>query len=176
MGEKKKEQIEKLLNDEYISYLLRLFDNEDRRMNKLESKITQLIAQSGLIISIVTFIIPLFYDSLKCIRLELKITLASTFLVTVILLCISIFYASKIFNIKNFRYADCSEETVRNGHKKILDFKKEYIDDLIFSIDRNRGLNNTKGTILLKSNRLFAFGIYFLVGLTIELLIVSFTI
>jgi len=54
MGEKKKEQTEKQLSDEYISYLLRLFDNEDRRMNKLESKITQLIAQSGLIISIVT--------------------------------------------------------------------------------------------------------------------------
>ena len=175
MAEKKKEQIEKQLNDEYISYLLRLFDNEDRRMNKLESKITQLISQSGLIISIVTFIIPLFYDSLKCIRLELKITLALTFLITVILLCISIFYASKIFNIKKFRYADCSEETVRNGHK-ILEFKKEYIDDLIFSIDRNRGLNNTKGTILLKSNRLFAFGIYFLVGLTIELLVVFFFI
>ncbi|SNR45454.1 hypothetical protein SAMN04488009_1859 [Maribacter sedimenticola] len=176
MGEKKKGQIEKQLNDEYISYLLRLFDNEDSRMNKLESKITQLIAQSGLIISIVTFILPLFYDSLKCIFLELKVVLALTFLVTILLLCTSIFYASKIFNIQKFKYADCSEETVRCGHKKVSEFKKEYIDDLIFSIDRNRGLNNTKGTILLKSNKLFAFGIYFLVALTIELLIVSFII
>lgn len=175
MGDKK-EKRNNLLRDEYISYLLRLFDNEDRRMNKLESKITQLIAQSGLIISIVTFIIPLFYDSLKCINLTLKVILALTFLVTIILLCISIFYASKIFNIKNFKYADCSEETVRSGHRKVSEFKKEYIDDLIFSIDRNRGLNNIKGTILLKSNKFFAFGIYFLVGLTTELLVVFFFI
>ena len=126
MGDKT-EKRNNLLRDEYISYLLRLFDNEDNRMNKLEGKITQLIAQSGLIISIITFIIPLFYDSLKCISIGPKILLGATFLVTVILLCISIFYASK-------------------------------------------------GSILLKSNKLFAFGIYFLVALTIELLIVSFFI
>ena len=175
MGDKT-EKRNNLLRDEYISYLLRLFANEDNRMNKLEGKITQLIAQSGLIISIITFIIPLFYDSLKCISIGPKILLGATFLVTVILLCISIFYASKIFNIKKFKYSDCSEETVRKGHKKMPEFKKEYIDDLIFSIKRNRGLNNTKGSILLKSNKLFAFGIYFLVALTIELLIVSFFI
>ena len=57
MGDKT-EKRNNLLRDEYISYLLRLFDNEDNRMNKLEGKITQLIAQSGLIISIITFIIP----------------------------------------------------------------------------------------------------------------------
>ena len=113
---------------------------------------------------------------MKCISIGPKILLGATFLVTVILLCISIFYASKIFNIKKFKYSDCSEETVRKGHKKMPEFKKEYIDDLIFSIKRNRGLNNTKGSILLKSNKLFAFGIYFLVALTIELLIVSFFI
>jgi hypothetical protein len=60
-------------NDQHVNYLLRIFENEENRLNKLENKITQIIAQSGLIISIITFIIPLFYETLKCIcKLPIK--------------------------------------------------------------------------------------------------------
>jgi cell division protein FtsL len=110
------------------------------------------------------------------INLYYKILMIITFILAVFFIGFSIYNASEIFNIKKFKYADCDEDTVKANHKNLNDFNKEYINDLIYSIKRNRNLNNSKGTILLKSNRYFATGIYTLIFLIIELLIGIFVI
>lgn len=173
MLEKEKPQLKynkNLLND-YINYLSRLFENEDSRLNVIEGKISQLIGQSGLIISIISFIIPLFYDKLNCLDLGFKIVLGLVFVLTIIFLGLSIFKASAIFKINKFKYADCSVETLKKNFKKSKNFKEEYISDLIYSINNNKGLNNTKGSILIWANRFFIYGIYSLILLSILLII-----
>ncbi|GAA3569783.1 hypothetical protein [Snuella lapsa] len=170
---KKKETHQKnQLLDDKISYLLRLFENEDKRLTIIENKITHLIGQSGLIISIIAFIIPLFYDKLNNINICTKIGLGLIFILTIILLGLSIYKASEIFKINKFQYADCSPETVNKEFRKIKDFKIEYISDLDYCINKNKGLNNRKGSILIEANHLFIYGIY---TLTLLAILLTFT-
>lgn len=170
-NEEKELKYNKNLLDDYINYLLRLFENEDSRLNIIEGKISQLIGHSGLIISIISFIIPLFYDKLNCLVLGFKIALGLVFVLTIISLGLSIFKASGILKINKFKYADCSVETLKKKFKKSENFKEEYISDLIFSINNNKSLNNTKGSILISANRFFVFGIYSFILLSILLVI-----
>ncbi len=159
------------LLDDYINYLLRLFQNEDSRLNIIENKVSQLISQSGLIISIISFIIPLFYDKLNCLDLGFKIVLGLMFVLTIIFLGLSIFKASGIFKIYKFKYSDSSVETLKKNFEKSESFKEEYISDLIYSINNNKALNNTKGSILIWANRFFIYGIYSLILLSFLLII-----
>lgn len=175
-GKKNELKQNKDLLDDHINYLLRIFENEDKRLIIIENKVTQLINQSGLIISIIAFIIPLFYDKLNCVNVYIKTSLGSIFIITIILIGISIYIASGIFKIHKFQYADCSEDTLKKEFKKVKDFKKEYISDLDYCISKNRGLNNEKGSILIKANKLFIFGIYSLILLAIMLIITYFFI
>lgn len=168
---KNKIKFNKDLLDDYVSYLLRIFENEDRRLNIIESKITRLIGQSGLMISIIAFIIPLFYDKLNCLNLPFKITLGLIFIITILLIGVSIYSASEVLKIHKFNYADCSVETLKKDFKKGQDFKEEYIADLIYSINNNRKLNDIKGTILIKANKFFIYGVYSLIILAILLLL-----
>ena len=131
--DKKELMYNKDLLDDYINYLLRLFQNEDSRLNIIESKVSQLISQSGLIISIISFIIPLFYDKLNCLDLGFKIVLGLMFVLTIIFLGLSIFKAGGIFKIYKFKYSDCSVETLKKNFEKSENFKEEYISDLICS-------------------------------------------
>ena len=59
------------LHNDFIDYLLRIFENENKRLDVIESKISQLIAQSGIIISIISFIIPFMYDKLSNENLQI---------------------------------------------------------------------------------------------------------
>ena len=169
--DKKELMYNKDLLDDYINYLLRLFQNEDSRLNIIESKVSQLISQSGLIISIISFIIPLFYDKLNCLDLGFKIVLGLMFVLTIIFLGLAIFKASGIFKINKFKYSDCSVETLKKNFEKSENFKEEYISDLIYSINNNKALNNTKGSILIWANRFFIYGIYSLILLSFLLII-----
>ncbi|WP_031445855.1 hypothetical protein [Arenibacter algicola] len=169
--DKKEFMYNKDLLDDYINYLLRLFQNEDSRLNIIENKVSQLISQSGLIISIISFIIPLFYDKLNCLDLGFKIVLGLMFVLTIIFLGLSIFKASGIFKIYKFKYSDSSVETLKKNFEKSESFKEEYISDLIYSINNNKALNNTKGSILIWANRFFIYGIYSLILLSFLLII-----
>lgn len=160
--------------DDYINYLLRLFENEDKRLSIIEGKISQLINQSGLIISIVVFIIPLFYDKLSNLCLCIKIALGLVFLTTIVLIGISIFKASEVLKVHKFRYTDTSVITLKQEFNKLKDFKNEYINDLIYSIDNNKAINDIKANILIKSNKFFIYGVYGLIGLAISLLVAFF--
>lgn len=164
------------LQDDYIGYLLRLFDNEDKRLNIIEGKISQLINQSGLIISIVAFIIPLFYDKFSCINLYLKVAMGTLFILTIIFVGLSIYNASEILKIHKFKYTDCSVKTLEKEFKKTHHFKDEYISDLIYSINSNRVLNDVKGNILIRSNKFFIYGIYSLILLAVLLLVAFYFI
>lgn len=178
MTDKKKivsPKFKKEFQDDYIQYLLRLFENEDKRLSVIEAKISQLISQSGLIISIVAFIVPLFYDNLKDLNLCSKIFLGVVFLTTVVLIGISIFRASEVLKVYKFNYSDCSTLTLQQDFKKLKDFKTDYINDLMHSINNNRVQNNKKATILIQANKFFIYGIYGLICLTITLLVMFFT-
>lgn len=175
MSDEEDPKFKKEYQDDYIQYLLRLFENEDKRLSVIEGKISQLINQSGLIISIVAFIIPLFYDNLKNLHLCPKIILGVIFLSTVGLIGVSIFKASEVLKVYKFNYSDCSVITLQKDFKKLKHFKTEYINDLIYSLENNRGLNDKKATILIRANKFFILGTYGLICLTIFLILIFFT-
>lgn len=169
-GNKNKQKYNKDLLDDYLGYLLRIFENEDKRLNIIEGKVSQLINQSGLIISLIAFIIPLFYDKLNVLFLTYKVVLGISFVLTIFLIGLSIYHSSKIFRIHKYKYADCSVDTLKKNFKKAQDFKEEYISDLIYSIENNQRLNDVKGSILIKANMFFIYGIYSLILLALLLL------
>lgn len=176
MNNKKHHKYKKTLQDDYIQYLLRLFENEDKRQNVIEGKISQLINQSGLIISIIAFIIPLLYDKLNTLNICFKLLIGVVFIITISLIGFSIYFSSRILRINKFNYADCSPSTVKKEFDKDREFKDEYIDDLIYSLGKNKGVNDSKGTILMKSNRLFVYGLYGVVIQAIILIIAYYFI
>ncbi|MCG7280373.1 hypothetical protein MHJ94_03595 [Chryseobacterium taklimakanense] len=154
-----------------IQYLTRLFDNEEKRLVVIESKITQLISQSGVVISLIAFLVPFLYERLITSNCLIKVGFSLLFILTVTLLGFSIYTASKIFNVKKFRYMDCDTASVTQNFDTIEEFNSEYISDLKNSIENNNKVNNEKANILLKSHFYFVRGLYSLITLTIILIL-----
>lgn len=159
------------LHQDFIEYLLRLFENENKRLEVIESKISQIISQSGIIISLVSFLIPFLYDRLVNENCLSKIIISLLFLVSISLFGLSIYQASKVYKVSSFTYMDCSPNTINQKYKTIEDFKNEYIEDLKKSIENNKKTNNKKATHLINANYFFVFGIYSLIFLSIILVI-----
>ena len=159
------------LHNDFIDYLLRIFENENKRLDVIESKISQLIAQSGIIISIFSFIIPFMYDKLSNENCLFKVAIVLLFFTTLLLFGISIHNASKVYKVSDFKYMDCSPETVDEKFDSENDFKNEYINDLKNSIKNNKKTNNKKASKLITANLYFKLGVYSLILLSLILVI-----
>lgn len=154
-----------------IQYLDRLYENEDKRLEIIESKVSQLIAQSGIVISLISFLIPLMYDKLLEANCIFKILLFMTFMLMLFYLGKSIFEASKIQKVSSFRYMDCSPMTIDQVFDSHEKFNAEYISDLRKSIENNKKVNNKKAEILMNANRFFIYGIFCVMFLSAILMI-----
>ena len=59
----------------HMNFLKTLLDNENRRLELIESKSTQLIGQTGLIFSLLSLFVPLLADKMEGIAIGFKIEL-----------------------------------------------------------------------------------------------------
>lgn len=179
--EKKKKNFHDLLNsyqyrqdlsEQHLSYLEKISKEESDRLLIIENKLAQIVGQTGILLTLISLFAPIFYDKLDHLNFIYKIIILFLFGFGFLFFIISIFQATKSFNIKNFIYVKQSVHTVLN--KEYTD-PKEFIlvqvKDLIQGITNNIETNNTKGSILLNAHRAFRTGIL-LVGI-LGVLIIS---
>lgn len=179
----KKNQFEQLKNEyvgsddlfeEHINFLNRIIEDENNRQSVIESKLGQIIGQSGLIFTLIALFAPFFYDQLNGTHFIIKLALIILFSIGFLFFLLSIFQATKSFNIKNFAYSrpdiKCVIDKSLNSKAS---FNAQIIKDYITGIPINSTTNSKKGNLLLYAHRSFTFGF---VSISILALIVTISL
>lgn len=146
--QKKNGSIEKL--KEHRDFLNRLADEEQKRLESIDTKGSQFIAQVGVIFALLTLFIPIIMDKVSGFHISFKIILIVFSVLASLLYVLSIHNALKNYRISDFEY-------VRPSASNVLDFKDadvetfvdEEIRDLLMGRVRNIHNNNIKATNLL---------------------------
>lgn len=149
----------KELSEEHVQFLDRIIEDENKRQGVIEGKLGQIIGQSGLIFTLIALFAPFFYDKLSGLAGFWKISILVLFILGCLFFLLSIFHATKSFNIRNFIY---SRPNVGNVLNEELDDKDKFIQktvqDLITGIPINIKTNSSKGNLLLYAQRSFTVG------------------
>ena len=85
---------------------------------------------------------------------------------------LAIAHATKYLNVKNYQYAQRSTATVKKNYDRDNELKIEEVKDLIYSIEKNTGINNRKAGNLIYAYRSFR-AANILIGLLSLLLLLS---
>ena len=140
----------------HLEYLYRLDAEETNRLNLLESKTSQLIAQTGIIFSLLSLFVPLLIDKIADVPLAIKIFLSLLVFLAFLAYMFTISNALKNFQVNAFKYSRPSTKNVITfQNKEIEEFYNEVIKDLIEGLKINSNTNNIKATNLLHSYNTF---------------------
>ncbi|MCB0475950.1 MAG: hypothetical protein KDC69_09750 [Flavobacteriaceae bacterium] len=164
------------VSTEHLRYLQNLYDHHEKRKAVIESKLAQITGQSGIVLSLMSLLVSLFYEKLIFLPLFFKIFLALIFFIGFTFLLISIFTARKTLNIKNYKYITGSTNTVLNHLDNKEAFLEEEIRDLIFAIPKNINITNEKGTELLNAQFYYNIGLISIGVLGLILVVQSITL
>lgn len=153
-------------------FLLNLESQEDKRLDAIESKTSNLIAQTAIVFSLLGLFIPLLMDKASSYHISLRIILIVLLFFSSCFYLLTIHNALKNYKIHKFRY-------VRSNPKNVMDLKDENLEnfiaeevrDLLLSVPENRHINNRKGNHLLHSYTAFK-----LANMTTGILIGTFAI
>lgn len=145
--------------DLHKAYLKEIEEEQNSRLNLIESKTSQMISQTGLIFALLSLFIPFIIDKVLDFDFILKavfiITLASAYLFYIL----TINNALKNFNVKDFNYVKKSPMSILNQQKLEVDeFIKMEIKDSLLAINNNTAINNLKATNLISAYNTFRFG------------------
>jgi|GEM_PF-923497 len=150
------EQTDDNILAEHRDYLLRLEDGEEKRLEGIESKTTQLIAQSGIVFSLLSIFIPILVEKSADIFLLYRIAIFVLLLISISFYILSIINAAKNYLVNRFQYAAPTPETVIEfGASTKEAFLNEQIKDLIKTIKVGKHQNNRKASNLIHSSRSF---------------------
>jgi len=150
------EQINDQILSEHRDYLLRLEDGEEKRLEGIESKTTQLIAQSGIVFSLLSIFIPILVEKSADIFLLYRIVIFVLLLISISFYILSIINAAKNYLVNRYQYAAPTPETVIEfGASTKEAFLNEQIKDLIKTIKVGKHQNNRKASNLIHSSRSF---------------------
>lgn len=155
-----------------LDYLKSLDAQEVERQATIDTKTSQLIGQTGVIFSLVGLFIPMYIDKFSQLNLIYQVIIIAVFLFTLLFYLLAIAHATKYLNVKNYKYAQRSTETVKKNYEKNKDFRIEEVKDLIYSIEKNTGINNRKAGNLIYGYRAFRAG-NILIGILSVLLLFS---
>lgn len=155
-----------------LDYLKSLDAQEVERQTTIDTKTSQLIGQTGVIFSLVGLFIPMYIDKFSQLNLIYQVIIIAVFLFTLLFYLLAIAHATKYLNVKNYKYAQRSTETVKKNYEKNKDFRIEEVKDLIYSIEKNTGINNRKAGNLIYGYRAFRAG-NILIGILSVLLLFS---
>lgn len=129
---------------------------ENSRLALIESKTSQLVSQTGIIFSLLSLFIPVFIDKISdkpffiCFLFLFILALAFIFYI------LTIWNATKNFNVLNFPYIRSSAVSVITHQDKTpSEFSVVEIKDLLLGATTNQELNNIKATNLIHSYNSF---------------------
>jgi F0F1-type ATP synthase assembly protein I len=133
-------------------FLQSLNEKEDKRLESIDAKTTQMIAQTGIIFSLLGIFIPIFLDKASSLHPVFKIIL----LIFLILACfchiMTIHNALKNYRINKFAYVIPSAQNVMDFKDAGTEaFLAEEVRDLMHSVAKSEWNNNRKATNLLHS-------------------------
>jgi hypothetical protein len=136
------------------SFLQGIQKDELARLTVIETKTSQLFSQTGIIIAILGFFVPLIVDKLDAPLLRL--TFIGLLFIAAFFYLRTIHSAGKNLNIRKFKYPRSKAETVLDPDLRTVNqFHAEEIRDLLHSIPIHVDLNNKKGSNLLKAHNSF---------------------
>jgi hypothetical protein len=141
--------------EEKVAYLRELYTEENERQNIIEGKMSQVLGQSGVILSLVGLFIPMYLDKLTQTNSCFKVSLIIVFLATLVLYFWTILISSRYLNAHRFSYKRKSADTVNRSFSSKEEFNQEEISDLLDSINTNSGINDRKVSDLKKAYTLF---------------------
>jgi hypothetical protein len=153
-------------------FLLALEEAEERRLESLESKTSQMISQTGIIFSLLGLFMPILMDKASAFNIWVKLLLIILLVFCSLMYLLTINNALKNYRINKYKYIRPSARNVLNLQDSDIEkFGTEQVQDLLSAINRNQDNNNKKGTNLLHAYKAFKISI----GAT-GLLIVVFSI
>lgn len=153
----KNSDLEKL--EHHKSYLKEIENEEENRLNLIESKTSQMISQTGLIFALLSLFIPFIIDKVLDFNFLLKTLFIIFLAIAYLAYILTITNALKNFNVKNFNYVKKSPITILIKQKlDIKSFTKMEIRDSLQAINNNAVINNLKATNLISAYNTFRLG------------------
>lgn len=141
---------------EHRDFLLRLEENEHKRLDSIEAKTSQLIAQTGIIFSLLGLFIPIMMDKAASLSVNKKVFIISLLILASFFYLLTIHNALKNFWITKFKYIRPSPNNVLNLKDASLeDFLIEEVKDILNGNRQHVHINNKKGSNLLHSYNCF---------------------
>lgn len=138
---------------EHKEYLKEIENAEDNRLQGIENKTSQLVSQTGIIFSLLSLFVPLFFDKISELNILFKVAFFILLLLSFLLYVLTIHHAIKIYNIKKYVYSRNSPNTVLKYQSNTLkSFTQIQIKDLLYSINKNVKTNN-----IIANNLIFAY-------------------
>lgn len=156
----------------YLKYLEDLFNYQKSRQETIENKNSQLLGQASIVISIVAFFIPLFYEKFGDISPLFKWTVVISFVSAVFHYSMTIYNAGLILQINKYPYSNGRTRTITKESRATneIDFLNEQIGDLVYAINNNIIQNNKKGNSLINAGYCFKIGNFIFLVFTLILL------
>ncbi len=150
---------EKLATGE-LAFLQNQMSDEERRREVIEGKTGQLLGQVSIVVSVISLFIPLISDHISDWPSWQKFICISLFLIVVLAFIISIWIASTSWIISKYGYLrpelkDLHDPDVPETH---LLFIERYKNILVETVQQHIGINNTKGTKLIRAGIAFRLG------------------
>lgn len=147
------------LSSEHLALLTKLKEDEQNRLNSIETKISILLSQSSILFALISFFAPLFSDALNDMNDIYKVIVSLFFSISYLFFLGCILVASRIFGLDKFVY-------IRQSASSVIDpvfidkelFISNQVKSLIKEINHTIEINNKKASILIYSNRLFISG------------------
>lgn len=146
------------VSEEHLKTIEELVGDEDGRHSSIETKISNVVTQAGLVFSITAIIAPFFNDTINGQGLGVKILVLIVFVLAFLAYVVSILFATQIFGINKFIYVKTSPASVIDSGATYGDVIAKRVRDLIFQHRENKVVNNKKADILIYANRWFVSG------------------
>lgn len=138
-----------------------LLNEENNRLNTLESKTAQLISQTGIIFSLLSLFIPIFIERISEQSFYIKITFVIVLVAAFVAYVLTINRAIRNYRVNDFPYSMPHPNDVIKYQKLTKEeFSANEVRDLLYSINQNIGVNNAKANNLIKSYKSFRTGNY----------------
>jgi len=157
----------------YLDYLSNLIEHNNNRNEAIENKLSAINRQSGLILTLSGLFIPLFYTRLSELVFFPRLIIGLLFISGFSLLAYSVLKSRSVFKINKFNFMTHGESTLRKGLSK-HDLVKEMVEDSFTILKNNQQIVNNKGSLLIKCNSLFNYGIILISVISLILVFSSF--
>jgi hypothetical protein len=129
---------------------------ENSRLAVIEGKTSQLVSQTGMIFSLLSLFIPIIIDKLSDKHFVICFLFMAFLAMAFILYILTIWNATKNFNVKKFSYMRPSAKNVITHQDKTpSEFSAVEVQDLLLGANHNQELNNIKATNLIHSYNSF---------------------